>query len=223
MHNFNNTHSLSKDLQGDLFRGTPGLGEQLTPSRVHLAEGVVDAHDRQKRDFLTASQAGKLLEGAKGVRYGLRDHALLLVTFRHGLRASEAAGARREDLDLEDGTLWVRRLKGGLSTEQPLAADEIEALQLYLATRSDKQAWLFLSSQGGRMTRQNFHYLVGQAGDRAELGHVHPHQLRHSCGHALANKGADTRLVQDWLGHRDIRHTARYTRTSAARFAGLWR
>jgi hypothetical protein len=63
MPNFYNTHSLSKDLQSDLFRGTPGLGEQLTPSRVHLAEGVVDAHDRQKRDFLTASQAGKLLEG----------------------------------------------------------------------------------------------------------------------------------------------------------------
>lgn len=70
MPSFDNTHSVSKDLQGDLFKGTPGLGEQLTPSRVHLAEGVVDAHDRQKRDFLTASQAGKLLEGAKGGRYG---------------------------------------------------------------------------------------------------------------------------------------------------------
>lgn len=222
MHNFDNTHSLSKDAQGDLFSGSTRSGEQLTPSRVHLAEGVVDAHDRQKRDFLTASQAGKLLEGARTGRYGLRDHALLLVTFRHGLRASEAAGARREDLDLEGGTLWVRRLKGGLSTEQPLGADEIEALQLYLATRSDEQPWLFLSSQGRRMSRQNFHYLVGEAGRRADLGHVHPHQLRHSCGHALANKGADTRLVQDWLGHRDIRHTARYTRTAAARFTGLW-
>lgn len=126
----------------------------------------MDTHDRPKRDFLTASQAGKLLEGAKGGRYRLRDHAMLLLAFRHGLRASEAADARREDLDLEEGVLWVRRLKGGLSTEQPLAADEIEALQLYLATRSDRETWLFLSSQGGRMTRQNFHYLVGQAGDR---------------------------------------------------------
>ena len=73
---------------------------------------------------------------------------MLLVTFRHGLRASEETGARREDLDLEDGTLWVRRLKGGLSTEQPLSADEVEALTVYLATRADREPWLFLSSQG---------------------------------------------------------------------------
>lgn len=219
---FDNTHSLSKGPQGDLFGVHSCSGEQLTPMGVHPVEGVVDAHDRQKRDFLTAKQASKLVEGARGGRYGLRDQALILLAYRHGLRASEATGARREDVDLEQGTLWVRRLKGGLSTEQPLTSDEIEALTVYLASRVDREPWLFLSSQGGRMTRQNFYYLVGQAGGRAELGHVHPHQLRHTCGHVLANKGADTRLVQDWLGHRDIRHTARYTRTAAARFYGLW-
>jgi len=222
MNDFDNTHSLSKDPQGDLFRVHPDLGEQLTLSQGRPAEGVVDAHDRPKKDFLTAKQASKLVEGARGGRHGLRDHALMLLAYRHGLRASEATGARRDDVDLEQGTLWVRRLKGGLSTEQPLASDEIEALRVYLASRGDREPWLFVSSQGGRMTRQNFYYLVGQAGDRAELGHIHPHQLRHTCGHVLANKGADTRLVQDWLGHRDIKHTARYTRTAMARFCGLW-
>lgn len=147
----------------------------------------------------------------------------MLLAYRHGLRASEATGARRDDVDLEQGTMWVRRLKGGLSTEQPLAVDEIEALGAYLASRGDRAPWLFLSSQGGRMTRQNLHYLVGQAGARADLGHIHPHQLRHTCGYILSNQGADTRLVQDWLGHRDIRHTARYTRTAASRFGQLWR
>lgn len=222
MTDFYNTHSLSKDPQGDLFGAHSDPGEQLTPMRVHPAEDVVDAHDREKRDFLNAKQASRLVEGAKAGRHGLRDQALILLAYRHGLRASEATGARREDVDLEEGTMWVRRLKGGLSTEQPLAADEIRALRAYLAGRRDREPWLFLSSQGGRMTRQNFHYLVVQAGAHAELGHVHPHQLRHTCGHLLANKGADTRLVQDWLGHRDIRHTARYTRTAAERFRGLW-
>lgn len=223
MNSFDNTHSLSKDRQGDLFSGVTESGEHLTLSRVPRAEGVVDAHDRPKRDFLTANQANRFVDGARRGRHGLRDHALMLLAYRHGLRASEATGAQRDDVDLEEATIWVRRLKGGLSTEQPLAADEIDALSAYLATRSDREPWLFLSSQGGPMTRQNFHYLVGQAGDRAELGHVHPHQLRHSCGHVLSNQGADTRLVQDWLGHRDIRHTARYTRTAAARFLGLWK
>ncbi len=72
------------------------------------------------------------------------------------------------------------------------------------------------------MTRQNMNYIIKQAGDRARIGHVHLHMLRHSCGHALANKGMDTRLIQDWLGHRDIRHTAWYSRTSTKRFDGVW-
>ncbi|WP_370582864.1 tyrosine-type recombinase/integrase [Paracoccus sp. NBH48] len=54
------------------------------------------------------------------------------------------------------------------------------------------------------------------------LGHIHPHMLRHSCGFALANRGYDLRLIQDYLGHRDPRHTARYTRTAVSRFNGLW-
>ena len=64
-------------------------------------------------------------------------------------------------MDLKQGMMWVQRLKGGLSTHQPLAADKIEALSAYLTSRSDREPWLFLSSQGGKMTRQNFHYLVG--------------------------------------------------------------
>jgi type 1 fimbriae regulatory protein FimB len=82
---------------------------------------------------------------------------------------------------------------------------------------------LFLSERGP-MTRQAINYLVGKIGHRAGLPvHVHPHMLRHSCGYALANKGCDTRLIQDYLGHRNIRHTQLYTRTAAVRFEGLWR
>jgi site-specific recombinase XerD len=47
--------------------------------------------------------------------------------------------------------------------------------------------------------------------------------LRHSTGFYLANKGFDTRLIQDYLGHRNIAHTVKYTRTAAGRFEGLWR
>ena len=72
------------------------------------------------------------------------------------------------------------------------------------------------------MTLQAVNYLIAAAGDRAGLGHVRPHMLRHSCGFALANRRHDLRLIQDWLGHRDPRHTTRYTRTAATRFDGLW-
>ncbi len=52
---------------------------------------------------------------------------------------------------------------------------------------------------------------------------VHPHLLRRASGFALADQGADTRLIQDYLGHRKIRHTVRYTATNPARFEKLWR
>ena len=52
---------------------------------------------------------------------------------------------------------------------------------------------------------------------------AHPHMLRHACGFALGDQGTDTRLIQDYLGHRNIQHTVQYTATNPARFARLWR
>jgi site-specific recombinase XerD len=63
----------------------------------------------------------------------------------------------------------------------------------------------------------------GAAAESAGLKNVHPHTLRHSCGFYLADKGTDLRTMQDYLGHRDPRHTVHYTRVSGRRFEGLWR
>ncbi|HDV1592530.1 TPA: tyrosine-type recombinase/integrase, partial [Escherichia coli] len=68
-----------------------------------------------------------------------------------------------------------------------------------------------------------FFSIIREAGKRAGLAvKAHPHMLRHACGFALADNGVDTRLLQDYLGHRNIQHTVRYTASNAARFAGLW-
>jgi site-specific recombinase XerD len=80
-----------------------------------------------------------------------------------------------------------------------------------------------LLSERGPMTRQAVNYLA-EIGERANLRfYVHPHMLRHSTGYYLANRGYDTKLAQDYLGHKNIAHTVRYTRTAAVRFEGLWR
>lgn len=233
---FDKTPKVSKaDGQPDLFSQEPSTTDATAAKGRNVKSGAtgakkvnrelvtVDGHERRKRDFLTKSEMERLLAAARQGRFGVRDHALLLISFRHGLRVTEAIELQRQDLDLDGGRLWVSRLKGGLSTSQPLQGDEIRALRAYLRSRSDNLPFLFLSSQGSSMTRQNAHYLVKQAGERAGLGAVHPHMLRHSCGHVLADNGTDTRLLQDWLGHRDIRHTAHYSRTASKRFEGLWR
>jgi len=149
---------------------------------------------------------------------------MMLLAYRHGLRVSELIDIRIKDLDLDSGRIFVRRKKGSLSTHQPIEGDELRALRAYLRERGDtKLPYLFLSERGA-FTRQAINYLVEKIGERANLKfHAHPHMLRHSTGYYLANKGYDTRLVQDYLGHRNITHTVKYTRTAAARFEGLWR
>jgi site-specific recombinase XerD len=188
-----------------------------------LAETI----DQNAKNFLTASEMKKFLEAARKGRHGVRDYCLMLTAYRHGLRVSELIDIRHKDLDFDSARIYVRRLKGSLSTHQPIEGDELRAIRAWLKIRENypnaSSNYLFLSERGP-LTRQAVNYLVEQIGKRAKLGFkVNPHMLRHSTGYYLANKGCDTRLIQDYLGHRNITHTVRYTRTSAHRFEGLWR
>ncbi|MHB8977450.1 MAG: tyrosine-type recombinase/integrase [Trichloromonadaceae bacterium] len=183
--------------------------------------GAVDAHERG-RNYLTPHQMEQLLKGAKNSRNPERDQALILMLYRHGLRETELCQAKLSHLDLETGRFWVARIKGGLSTDQPVVGLEMRLLKRYLRTRTDALPWLFVSERQGPLSRHTVIYVVGRSAEAAGLGHIHPHMLRHSCGYYLANNGHDLRLIQDYLGHRDPKYTALYTRTAACRFEGLW-
>jgi type 1 fimbriae regulatory protein FimB len=82
----------------------------------------------------------------------------------------------------------------------------------------------FMSEQRQPLHRSTVNLALTKYGELAALPlRAHPHMLRHACGFALADQGADTRLIQDYLGHRYIGHTVKYTATNPARFERLWR
>lgn len=102
------------------------------------------------------------------------------------------------------------------------ADDELRALRR-LRREYAKNPFIFVTERSGPLTRSIVNKLVARAGQKAEMEFpVHPHMLRHACGYYLANKGIDTRTIQDYLGHVPIIHTVRYTELSPNKFKGLW-
>jgi len=176
------------------------------------------------RDYLTRDEVGQLLRAAKkGPRHRARNHAMILLAYRHGLRVSELVSLRREQLDLRQGLLHVRRRKNGLPSTHPLRGPELRALREVLRDYPET-AYVFISERLAPMTAATFRKLLARAGDAAKLGMpIHPHMLRHSTGFKLANDGQDTRAIQHYLGHRNIQHTVLYTQLASDRFNDFWK
>lgn len=181
-----------------------------------------------RRRYLTGKEVQAMMLAVRNRPTGVRDYCLILLAFRHGMRISEILDLHYHDLDLNEGRINIRRLKNGFSTVHPLDFDEREAIECWSKERkewrgSDKINTVFISRRGTPLSRQQAYRIIRLAGIEAgTVTHTHPHMLRHACGYELAERGADTRLIQDYLGHRNIRHTVRYTASNAARFAGLW-
>jgi integrase len=177
------------------------------------------------REYLTAKEVEKLIAMARrSARYGLRDATLILVAFRHGLRASEIADLEWAQVEFSrTPTLHVRRAKNGKPAAHPIRGDELRALR-ELQRQYPDSGYVFTTERGGPFTPDAVNRLVKRIGERAGFPfQVHVHMLRHACGYALANAGHDTRALQDWLGHRSIQHTVRYSELSPTRFKDFWR
>ena len=174
------------------------------------------------REHLTEREIEKLIAAVKSNRYGQRDAAMLLICFRHGLRASELCELRWSDIEFETATLHIRRAKGGTATTHPLLGDEMRALRVL--KREATSPFIFVSERRAPFTVSGLQKLVERAGNAAKIGFkVHPHMLRHATGFVLANRGTDTRTLQAYLGHRSIQSTVRYTELAPNRFKNLWR
>jgi type 1 fimbriae regulatory protein FimB/type 1 fimbriae regulatory protein FimE len=176
------------------------------------------------REYLTQAEVTKLIAATKHSRYPQRDATLILVVYRHGLRAAEACDLEWSQVDFNTATLHVRRVKNGKPATHPIKGDELRALRQLRREQDPPSSFVFCSERGTPFTTDALNRQVKRTGQKANLGFpVHVHMLRHSCGYALANAGHDTRAIQDWLGHRSIQHTVRYTELTPTRFKDFWR
>jgi integrase len=187
----------------------------VTPQRRPNAE-------YRTREYLTETEIEKLIAAAGNNRHGHRDATMILMAFRHGLRASELVGLRWDQVDFEGGVLHVARSKRGTPSTQPISGRELRALRRL--KRKEGGPFVFTSERGSPFSVAGLQKLVARAGLAAGFAfQLHPHMLRHSCGFKLANDGVDTRSLQAYLGHRSIQHTVRYTELAPGRFKGFWK
>jgi type 1 fimbriae regulatory protein FimB/type 1 fimbriae regulatory protein FimE len=175
------------------------------------------------REHLTADEVERLIEATKDNRYGHRDGLMVLLTFRHGLRAVEICDLRWEQVNFKMAMLHVRRAKNGTPATHPLTGREMRALRKHQRD-SERSPFVFVSERGAPLTAPGFSRMVERAAAAANLGiKAHAHMLRHACGYKLANDGIDTRSLQAYLGHRNIQNTTRYTALAPDRFKEFWK
>jgi integrase len=176
------------------------------------------------REHLTETEVERLIGTAQKNRYGHRDATLILVAYRHGLRAAELVGLRWDQVDFGGGVLHVARSKRGTPSTHPITGRELRALRRLKREAKAQSPFVFVSERGAPFSVAGFQKLIARAGVAAGFEfQLHPHMLRHSCGFKLANDGVDTRSLQAYLGHKNIQHTVRYTELAPTRFKGWWK
>jgi len=155
-----------------------------------------------------------------------RDQAMLELLYGGGLRVSEVADARLEDLKLDFGYILVHG-KGDKERMVPLGIPAQQSLQKYLKDSRRVLAGykssplLFVGTGARRLTRQRVWQLVGKA-SLASGRHASPHMLRHSCATHMVENGADLRTVQTILGHADVSTTQIYTHVALDRLKSVY-
>jgi integrase len=155
---------------------------------------------------------------------GSREWAMIVVAYKHGLRASEVCNLRVGDLDMKNGSVVINRLKGSLRTVQAVTEhrgepllNEVKALREWLRERrEDGSDFVFNSQKGGRLDRSQvfrlFRAIAAEAGLPREK--QHPHCLKHSIASHLVSANVNLALVKQQLGHKSIGSTMRYITTS---------
>src|SRR5215510_10753582 len=161
----------------DLISGAIVMENQ---QQLEVASSVEIVTVGSMREYLTEKEVDRLIEAAKGNRWGHRDATAILIAYRHGLRASELVALRWSDIELQTGRLHVRRAKGGTASVHPISARESRALRR-LQRESPASRYVFISERGAPLSVAGYQRMVARAGEAAGFPFlVHSHMLRHA-------------------------------------------
>ena len=118
------------------------------------------------REHLTEAEVERLIKATKDNRYGHRDATMILVAYRHGLRASELMDLRWDQIDFRTATLHVRRVKQGTPSTHPILGDELRPLRRLQREQEPKSPFVFTSERGSPFTTAGFARMIDRAGTR---------------------------------------------------------
>src|SRR5215831_2165275 len=126
--------------------------------------------DLRTREYLTEAEVERLMKASTRNRWGHRDSTMVLVAYRHGLRASELVDLRWDQIDFATATLHVRRVKQGSPSTHPLLGDELRMLRRLQREQEPRSPFVFTSERGSPFTTAGFARMVERAGAEARLG-----------------------------------------------------
>jgi integrase/recombinase XerD len=186
--------------------------------------------ERYLPETLNELQVERLIESVDTkVPLGSRDRAMIELLYASGLRISELANARLENLDLNERILRVTG-KGNKTRLVPVGRKACEAVAAYMSTERPKfvkrrtGSEIFLSSRGTKLTTVRIWQIVKKHAKHSGLeANIYPHLLRHSFATHLLSNGADLRIIQEMLGHADISTTQVYTHVDQQRLKAVHR
>lgn len=163
---------------------------------------------RRSQQFLTMRETKALFRKIDSPR----DYALFLLAYRHGLRVSEVCRIRVNDIHFVEDRIWCERLKGSISGFHRVGVGEWEAVKKWLNIRRSQSRFLFPGRGSTCISRKTVDRKMKRYGSLAKLpvSKRHFHILKHSIAVHMLEAGAEIKLVQELLGHRNIQNTLVY-------------
>ena len=191
-------------------------GYDDAPARVQIFSGDLPKPDEPLPKFLDDSTMAKFMT-AVAADPNQRRRLMIELLARTGMRVGEMAALEDDAMVQISETFWLRIPVGKLHNDRyvPLHPILVDLITDYRATRAQSRSgYLVVRDDGQPFDRRTVHRYVAAVAKRAGVGHVHPHQLRHTLATQAINRGMSLEAIAALLGHRSMRMTMTYARIS---------